>query len=134
MAAAESARALADPVSFPKIISGRIDDVVRRGSGLRQWCRSVGRLCILVRPSGGIDADAFDCSRPHKQTARGAGVVLRNNDVIQTLAVKCTDQALGYPVLPGRSWADRPVTDPHRRNPARENLPLGAVSFPKIIS
>ncbi len=51
----------------------------------------------------------------------------KNNDVVQTLAAKRADQALGYPVLPGRSWADRPVTDPHRRKPARENVSIGAV-------
>ena len=51
----------------------------------------------------------------------------KNNDVVQTLAAKCTDQALGYPVLPGRSWTDGPVTDPHRRKPACENLPISVV-------
>jgi integrase len=46
-------------VSFPKIISGRIGDVIHQGSGWRRCCRLVGWLVVTAHPSAKTDADAF---------------------------------------------------------------------------
>jgi len=39
-----------DPLSFPKIISGRIDDANRTRLVWRRWSRIVGRLVLAARP------------------------------------------------------------------------------------
>jgi hypothetical protein len=49
-------------LSFPKIISGRIGDVIHQGLGWRRCCRLVGWLVVTAHPSAKTDADAFDCT------------------------------------------------------------------------
>ena len=55
------------PPSFPKIISGCIDDVIRPILEWRQWLQIAGRLDAKVHLSVMSNACALDCNRPHRR-------------------------------------------------------------------
>jgi heme/copper-type cytochrome/quinol oxidase subunit 1 len=55
------------PLSFPKIISGRIGGAVQPGSEWRQWRQIVGLLDARAHLSVMPSACALDCNTPHKR-------------------------------------------------------------------
>src|SRR5690242_3453928 len=61
------------PVSFPKIISGRIGDAVQPRSEWRQWRQIVGLLDARAHLSVMPSACALDCNMPHRWKEFGAG-------------------------------------------------------------
>src|SRR5262245_58592970 len=54
-------------LSFPKIISGRIDDVARPEPGWRRCCQTVGRLVSMARLCVKPNADESDCNKSHRR-------------------------------------------------------------------
>src|SRR5215207_5887238 len=54
-------------LSFPKIISGRSDDVIRPILGCRQWLQIAGRRDVKAHLSLMPGACALDCNRPHRR-------------------------------------------------------------------
>ena len=54
-------------LSFPKIISGRIDDAVRPRSEWRQWLQTVGRHDARAHLSVMPNACTLDCNTPHRR-------------------------------------------------------------------
>src|SRR4249920_3806387 len=50
-----------------------------------------------------------------------------DQDMIQTLAPECPDQALNIRILPRRSWCDRTVANSHGPDPMCECLPIGTI-------
>ena len=60
-------RTTAGRLSFPKIISGRIDGAVQPGSEWRGWCRIVGLPDARAHLSAMPSAGALDCNTPHKR-------------------------------------------------------------------
>ncbi len=51
-----------------------------------------------------------------------------DHDVIEAFAADRTDQSLRMPVLPGRSWGRRVVTDAHGGKTPGDDVPVGPVA------
>ena len=68
---------LADYLSFPKIISGRIGDAVQPRSEWRQWRQIVGLLDARAHLSVMPSACALDCNTPHRRKEFAAGASRR---------------------------------------------------------
>src|SRR5260370_28071978 len=51
-----------------------------------------------------------------------------DHDVIEAFAADGADQSLRMPVLPGRSWGRRVITDAHRRKTPGDGVPVGPVA------
>jgi hypothetical protein len=89
-----SARRFND-LSFPKITSGRIDDVALPRSKWPQWRRIVGQLDLMAHLSAMPNAYALDCNTLHKWKESGVGAPRRRcaflsaNDPETTLALHC---------------------------------------------
>jgi hypothetical protein len=66
-------------VSFPKIISGRIDDAVRPRWEWRQWQQTVGLLGARAHLSLMPSACALDCNMPHSRKEFAAGAPRRRS-------------------------------------------------------
>ena len=62
------------PLSFPKIISGRIGGAVPPESEWRGWRQSVGPLDARAHLSVMPSACALGCNTPHKRKELTAGV------------------------------------------------------------
>jgi len=62
-----------DGLSFPKITSGRIDDVARPRPEWLLWRQTVGLLDATARLSVMPNACALDCNTPHTKQEFAAG-------------------------------------------------------------
>jgi hypothetical protein len=65
-------------LSFPKIISERIGDVIRPVMGLQRSHQSAGSLAAMAHPVGVTDAGAFHCNKQHNQRAHRVSGVRQN--------------------------------------------------------
>jgi len=114
-------------VSFPKIISGRIDDAVQPGRNGRNCagaldrsmqrrifpqCQARARLIVVCRIGGKNSPEV-----PFAEDKR----------LIQALAAQCADQPFSTAILPWRSRRDRSVADTHCPHPRREDVSVGTV-------
>ena len=66
-----------EALSFPKIISGRIDDVARPGLESLQWRQTVGRLDVTAHLFVMPSAYALDCNTLHRRKESGVGAPRR---------------------------------------------------------
>jgi hypothetical protein len=69
--------ALRQKLSFPKIISGRIDGVARPRSEWLQWRQTVGRLDATAHLSVMPSAYGLDCNTLHRRKESGVGAPRR---------------------------------------------------------
>ena len=113
------------PLSFPKIISGHIDDAARRELEWRRRCRSAARLVLMAHPFAKPGAGVPDCGVRRKDLPQVR--LSKDNELIQAFAAKRANQTFGNSVLPGRPGTDRPVADTHRSDPSKEDFSVGLV-------
>src|SRR5262249_55663735 len=66
-------------LSFPKIISGRIDDAIRTGLVWRRWLHAFGRLVVAARPCPTPSACASRCNRANTRSEFDADAVRRRS-------------------------------------------------------
>src|SRR5580692_4361817 len=57
----------------------------------------------------------------------------QDNDVVQTLAPDRSDQPFGKAILPGRSWCDWLVPDPHGAQSAYDDCTVDPIAIPDHI-
>jgi hypothetical protein len=87
-------------LSFPKIISGRIDGV-RSGLGLPRSHRTVGSFAAMAHPSGMSDVAAFHLIGCISREHAAQMAFTDDKDVVQALAARRANQRFGYAILPG---------------------------------
>src|SRR4029077_11986787 len=121
-------------MSFPKIISGRIDGAVQPGSEWRRCRQLVGSLDAKAHPSVMPSACALDCNVPHRIVMCRIGGknspevhLAEDGHLIQTLAAQCADQTFSTAILPRRPRRDRSIADTDRPHPRREGASVGTV-------
>ena len=121
-------------LSFPKIISERIDDVIRPILGRRQWLQIAGRLDAKAHLSVMPGAGALDCNRPHRRKVSAADAPRqRSASDPDTRDARCRSdvpQCHFATAIQARS-AGR---GSHSFDPGRKDMPVGTVVVAYQIS
>jgi hypothetical protein len=114
------------PVSFPKIISGHIDDVARPERVWRRCCRRVGQLAAMVHPFVSSGADVRDCNMPHKRPSpkRPEARTMPAQDGIGLNHFDCTKQAWPEPSQPNHQHSITAAQSKPRRRPPQCDIQL----------
>src|SRR5881296_3618346 len=58
---------------------------------------------------------------------------VEDDDVIEAFPSNRPDDALGEGILPGRSWGDEDLVDPHALHPPREHLAVDGVAITEQV-
>ena len=108
------------PLSFPKIISGYIDDVARPGSEWLQWRQTVGWLDVTAHLSVMPSAYGLDCNTLHRRKEYGVGACPYGQKIETAAGIEAVAKAPEF----GRRVAER-IFGCHSLNATRRQGPRG---------